>query len=384
MKRNEKTIVVISILLIVLATTILFVPNISSTLKTILQIGLLALFALVSNALLKPVKVNRGYAKIAAKAVAIILIAALIVGFNLGLIIGFSKTFFPPTAATFFLGFLPTLGLIVASEFLRKILVGSAYESKFMLALITIALAIVGIFAEISAVTISSIDVAFITTCTIILPILAEGSLSTYMMKRAGMAPTLMYRCARGLYLYILPIAPVFSQYLYSVMWVVVPFLIYRLVKRDLPDEIVKQGGKIDKSKNNVKRNFSILAIPTAMFIATAVVLISGILRFKMVAIASGSMAPTFDRGDAIIYDKEGELEVGDVMAFMHGGNIVTHRIVKIRENGKRKVYYTKGDANNTEDNYEVVENLVLGKVSLVVKYIGLPTVWFNEAVGNL
>lgn len=383
MKRNEKAIIVISILLVILATVILFTPNISSTLKTILEIGLVVLFAVASNNLLKPLKANRNYAKIATKSVAIILIVALIVSFNIGLVVGFTRTFFPPNLEMLLYGVLPTVGIIIASEFLRRILVGSAYESKLMLILITIALIIVGLSVETHLYAIDSIESAFIVTCTAILPVVAEGALSTYMMKRAGMMPTLVYRLARGLYLYILPIAPAFSQYLYSVLWVVVPFLVYRLVRRDLPDEIVKQGGKIDKSKNNLKRNLSIITVPILLLLITLTVLISGIFRYKMIAVASGSMSPVFDRGDAVIYDKESTLEEGDVMAFLHGGEIITHRIIKI-EDGKGKIYYTKGDANMTADNYEVVEGLVLGKVTCVIKYVGLPTVWFNEAIGNL
>ena len=103
-----------------------------------------------------------------------------------------------------------------------------------------------------------------------------------------------------------------------------------------------------------------------------------------MIAVASGSMSPTFDRGDAVIYDKEAELEVGDVMAYALGGRIITHRITKIEEGDDGKIYHTKGDANMSPDNYEVMESLVLGKVSTIIKYIGLPTVWFNETIGNI
>lgn len=384
MKRNEKIIVIISILLLILTITILFTPNILSTLKTILIIGLVALFALVANHFLKPSKVNRNYARTATKSIIIVSVATLIVCFNIGLIVGFSRTFFPPTLQIFLTGILPTLGIIIASEFLRKIVVGSAYENKLILALITIVLAVVGLSIETHLGAINSIEAAFIVTCTAILPVVAESLLSTYIMKRAGMMPTLVFRLAKGLYLYILPIVPNFNQYLYSVLWVVVPFLVYRLVKHDLPDEIVKQGGKIDKSKSNIKRNISFITIPLLAILATLTILVSGILRYKMIAIASGSMTPIFDRGDAIIYDKEGKLEAGDVMAFSHNGEIVTHRITKIKDDGKKKIYYTKGDANNTKDEYETSEELILGKVICVIKYIGLPTVWFNETIGNL
>ncbi|MBR3368665.1 signal peptidase I [Candidatus Saccharibacteria bacterium] len=383
MKRNEKSIVIISVALLVLAIVILFTP-ISSTLKTILQIGLVVLFAVIANIALKPQKTNHANAKIALKSVVAVLVAVLILGFTLGLVIGFTRTFVPLSIEVFLNKFLPIVALIVAQEFLRRIIVGSAYESKLMLVLVTITLAAIAIFAEIGTTEINSIETAFIVTSTIIMPTVAEGMLSTFLMKRAGMAPTFVYRFAKNLYLYILPIAPAFSQYLYSVMWVLVPYLIYRLARKNLPKEVVKHGGEIDKAKSIRRRNISIVTVPAVVFLLTLVVLISGILRYKMIAIASGSMSPAFDRGDAIIYDKESELKVGDVMAYSMGGNIITHRIVKIEESDKKKLYYTKGDANNTEDNYAIMEDLVLGKVSYVVKYIGIPTVWFNEKIGNL
>ena len=44
------------------------------------------------------------------------------------------------------------------------------------------------------------------------------------------------------------------------------------------------------------------------------------------------------------------------------------------------KVYfYTKGDANKSVDNFKINEEEVVGKVDLVVKYVGYPTLWIRE-----
>ena len=384
MKRNEKTIFIINVSLISSAIIILFIPNLQSTLKTILETLIITFFAIVTSLLLKKHKTNKSYSKIAAKSITIVLIASLIIGFNLGLIIGFTRTFFPPIGNTLLFGFFPTIIIIVAVEFIRKSLLDNAFDKKFLIVFITVALTIVCISAEINIFTINSIEDGFIITSTVILPIIADNMLSTYLVKRAGIKPALIYRLSRGLYLYVLPIAPNFSQYLYSVMWVIVPFLCYYLTKRDLPEEIVKRGGKIEKTIFSKKHHYAILALPVVAILVTLTILVSGVLRYKMIAIATGSMAPVFERGDAIIYDKEGELEAGDVLAFKHEGKIIAHRIIKISEHDTRKTYYTKGDANNTTDKYAIEENAVLGKVLFVIKYIGFPTVLFNETIGNI
>ncbi|MBR6505878.1 signal peptidase I [Candidatus Saccharibacteria bacterium] len=362
---------------------VLSISSLGNALKNII-VALVALaFAIFLRIYLKKRKDNKNYSNIAAKSTIIILIASLIVGFNLGLLVGFTRTFFPPIGNTFLFGLLPTIVAIVSTEIIRKIILDNAFNNKYLISIITAAIAFFGISAEINIFTIDSVETGFIIICTIVLPIIAENLLATYLSRRAGITPSLIYRLSRGLYLYILPIAPNFSQYLYSVMWVTVPFLIYILVKRDLPEEVVKRGGKVEKPKSN-NRRFSILAFPSMAVLITLTILVSGVFRYKMIAIASNSMSPAFERGDAVVYNKDAELETGDVLAFVHEGKTITHRIVKILEYDTGKVYYTKGDANSTSDNYEIREDSVLGKVLYVVKYIGLPTVLFKEIIGDI
>jgi signal peptidase I len=381
MKRNEKAVVAICTLLIILAIIVFSISGFGSTLKIIIVTLVALILAFFSHFIFGKRKSNKSYSKIATKSTIIVLAASLIVGFNLGLLIGFTRTFFPPAGNTLWFGFFPTIVIIVSTELLRKAILDSAFDNKYLVFFVTIALAVFGISAEVNMFTIDSVETGFIVVSTVVFPIIAESFLATYLVKRAGITPDLVYRLSRGLYLYVLPIAPNFSQYLYSVMWVVVPFLVYLLVKRDLPEEVVKQGGQIEKARTRDFR-FSILALPSLAILVTLTILVSGIFRYKMIAIATNSMAPTFERGDAVVYDKEVEPEIGDVLAFVHEGKIITHRIIKISERTNGKVYYTKGDANNTSDNYEIREDLVLGKVSYVVKYIGFPTVLFNEIAG--
>lgn len=92
------------------------------------------------------------------------------------------------------------------------------------------------------------------------------------------------------------------------------------------------------------------------------------VLGITPMVVLSGSMSGEaedhIEIGDLIFVGKveSGELEVGDVIAFMEGEVVVTHRITAIStgEDGKLQ-FTTKGDANNAEDLRPVSEDNLVG-----------------------
>ena len=94
---------------------------------------------------------------------------------------------------------------------------------------------------------------------------------------------------------------------------------------------------------------------PPAVFGVTPMVVLSGSM--------SGTAEDHIEIGDLIFVNKaEPEhLRVGDVIAFMEGKIVVTHRIIDIQTDADGNLlFYTKGDANNAADQNPVtVENLV-------------------------
>lgn len=92
------------------------------------------------------------------------------------------------------------------------------------------------------------------------------------------------------------------------------------------------------------------------------------VLGITPLVVLSGSMsgdAPDhIEAGDLIFVDKAvpSELKVGNVITFMQGSTVVTHRIIEIStgEDGKLQ-FLTKGDANNTEDTEPVLEDDLVG-----------------------
>lgn len=81
--------------------------------------------------------------------------------------------------------------------------------------------------------------------------------------------------------------------------------------------------------------------------------------KIEIYNVTTGSMEEDIHRGDYIlIYKKNRNYKVGDVVTFRIADYFVTHRIVKIED----EYITTKGDANNAED-AKINKNAIVGKV---------------------
>lgn len=128
------------------------------------------------------------------------------------------------------------------------------------------------------------------------------------------------------------------------------------------------------------------IALVIALFlINTLVPLLTG--SEKAMVVLSGSMTPIMLPGDLIVVESVNldELTAGDVIAFMDPGGkdtFVTHRIVKIEREGEKRIFRTKGDANEEEDFFKVPDSDVVGKLIFVVPFAGyLPEATKNKTV---
>lgn len=62
--------------------------------------------------------------------------------------------------------------------------------------------------------------------------------------------------------------------------------------------------------------------------------------------VLSGSMEPTFSRGTLLLVKETDEFQVGDIVVYQSGNELIVHRITAL--NGKQVT--TQGDANNVAD----------------------------------
>lgn len=99
-----------------------------------------------------------------------------------------------------------------------------------------------------------------------------------------------------------------------------------------------------------------------------------GIFGYKAYIITSTSMEPSINLGDVVIVKKckENKLQTGDIITFKTKNEIITHRILKIEDNGLLpNTYSTKGDNNNIEDIEKVTYSNIEGKKVVVIPYLG-------------
>ncbi len=122
----------------------------------------------------------------------------------------------------------------------------------------------------------------------------------------------------------------------------------------------------------------TVLAYNTVIIIKTAIEprKTPDFFGIKTYIILSGSMEPELTVGDLIIVKEvdEDKLNIGDIISYRDGSNVVTHRIIKINTVNGTKQYITKGDHNNVEDSGTLtigsIEGKVIGKLAYIGKFI--------------
>ena len=194
---------------------------------------------------------------------------------------------------------------------------------------------------------------------------------------KVGYKPVIFYMLITTLYPYVLPIVPDPNEYIASVINFSLPILLiyfqYKFFKSEEDNYL---------SRDYNKRRFSLLIITLSITIAL-VYFTSGYFHYHAIAIASGSMTSSINKGDVVIVEKiDGNykiLEVGDVIAYKYNDTIIVHRIIDIVYDREQYFIYTKGDANNDKDNWVVESNMVEGIVKNKIPLVGYPTVWLNK-----
>jgi signal peptidase I len=95
----------------------------------------------------------------------------------------------------------------------------------------------------------------------------------------------------------------------------------------------------------------------------------------KALIVRSGSMEPAISVGDLVIVrPHDGEYTIGDIVAYRSPANdqiLITHRVVDISHTGDAIAYHTKGDANDTPDEYTIPGHYIVGRHLFTVPFVG-------------
>lgn len=130
----------------------------------------------------------------------------------------------------------------------------------------------------------------------------------------------------------------------------------------------------------SVPRKFVSAAVTICLVAAAAALLSLAFLiiaGYKPQVVKSGSMRPMLERGSLVFVKPTpaAELAVGDVITFQNpikgGKELVTHRIVAVKNTQQGRVFETKGDANVTRDPWIVKMDKDAGLLAFDVPYVG-------------
>lgn len=100
------------------------------------------------------------------------------------------------------------------------------------------------------------------------------------------------------------------------------------------------------------------------------------VFGYRFYHVLTPSMTPTIPVGSMVLVKmiEPIELKDGDIITYstsMDGSLVVTHRINRIIELEEHLMFVTKGDANPVEDLNPILPSQVIGKVNLIIPYLG-------------
>jgi signal peptidase len=136
---------------------------------------------------------------------------------------------------------------------------------------------------------------------------------------------------------------------------------------------MTRRAGRFVRTTARLLLSLAVAAlIPVVAFLAVAT--FSG---WRLLAVSSGSMEPTYPVGSvAVIHPVNvGDIGPGTVIAFVDGGGgesrLVAHRVVQVVDRASGRWLRTQGDANHTPDPQLLPARDVRGRVAWVVPRLG-------------
>lgn len=292
----------------------------------------------------------------------------VIVKYIIGAFVGFYKASVILSSWSILNYIIPYIAIIVSTEIMRKaIILKKSKKEKLskILFLIMMVMMDISLLSNIHAI--NSLKELFNFVAIILFPSIANNLLYNFIANNFKEEKgIIIYRILTNLYIYIIPIIPNIDILLESIFNLVIPSVIYVILTKFLN---TKKEVKI--KKEGLQKLF--LLISGSIAIAT-VMLVSCKFKYGALVIATGSMTGTIDKGDIIIYktiEKEETIEKGDIIVFYKDDMKIIHRVIAKRLIKGQEVYYTKGDANQQQDNWYSTKDDIIGKYILKIPYIG-------------
>ena len=380
MKKINKYIMFIYLLIFVFLflSFIIFLPNMSRIYFDFINPIFWIILFFVSKLLSKGDNVKKKYRYDYLQIIFISVMVYLITYYLLGLVTGYNTLPYDRS----FIGIVKNLWsfviVIVFQEYIRQILINRSGKNKMLLIIIT------GIYTASSVINMSYsyLFSDFNTILKFIYVILigevSKNILITYITYKSNFIPSVVYLIMLQLPIYILPIIPNFNWFLEGCFKLLLPFSIFILCSKFYER---REGINFKRKKTNLS------LLPIIFVLLPIILLVSGILKFQIMAVASNSMYPHFKRGYILLYEKlteeeKKQIKENDIIVFKKDDSIIFHRVIEIKYNDFNiKHYVTKGDNNNVIDKGYITNKDIVGVYKISIPYLGYPSVWLQEII---
>lgn len=366
---------------LVLTGLLFFNVFVSNNASTTFCLIVLTLF-LILNILIYKYRTARsrylGEAKLIVLSLCTVLIGIFyVIGFKTGFNVSLSSIFKNYIATS---TWIKVFIIVIMTELIRAVVMTIDTRSKvknfILYAIMVINFVLIDVTIDTKSYTFGGFNQIYEFFAVVFVPSLAKNILLCYISKNNGYQPTIIYRIIMDLYIYFLPVYPKINMFIKSCILLVFPYVVYAII-RDITSK-VELGPARKKQKED-----GIGTYITTILFAILVALVSREFEYCMIAIGSGSMTGTINKGDAIIYqvydEDKMDLKEGDVIVFNKQNVSIVHRIIKVYSIDGKDAYQTKGDANESADNWIVSQEEVQGIVKKRIILIAWPSVLLNE-----
>lgn len=270
---------------------------------------------------------------------------------------------------------------ILGREFARYAIVSNSNrknrEKIKIFVIIIFSLIEFNIFKMIPQMT--SITVIFKQFVLNIIPTIIKNCLYTQIVQKYSYKSAWIYEMGIKLFLWISPILPNTPWILVAILDITVPLILLIYV-----NNLIENDNRIALKRGGEKQDTKHIIIFGGLLIVAACFLV-GIFPIHLRAVATGSMYPEINVGDAVLVKKIDikDLKVGDIIEYQIEDQYVIHRIINKEEKNGVWELEMKGDNNKSSDAKLVYAEQIQGKVIYKIKYIGFPSYWLNKLINS-
>ena len=303
------------------------------------------------------------------------IIIYFLITYGIGIFIGFLSNSYSLKITSIIKHLIPAIIFIITTELVRYTVISANKDKKYPIVVITILIILLELLMTINAYKTNTFEGIFKLIASSLIPLSVKHYMLSYLSYSTGIKSPIIYRLILDLYIYIAPIFPNFGEALQSIINIIFNIIIY-LSNYQIVNE------RQYKEPEFKTKKFDVTDLAYTIIIVFVVCLASGKMRYSIISIGSGSMSPTFNKGDAVVLDQKpakNNIKKQDIIVFENHGKLTIHRIIRIEEKNNETYYYTKGDANNVEDNVELTYEDVKGKLLFIVPYVGYPHILIDE-----